>query len=227
MTVRRMLAVSDVRGDADKLAEALETDRHDAVAVVGDLAGEREDTRRSVREVFKVLGKARLPSFWIPGPDDAPLSNYLRECYNVEIVFPTLHSVHGTFAFTPDYTIVAGMGGEIADDPGTDREEEYALRYPGWEVEYRLKIVRELEEHERVFLFATLPAHKGLKQPGSEVLAELIKTYSPRVVVAAGGPGVRHEFLGTSLVIMPGSLSEGEFATVDVQQQSVDIGKVD
>jgi Icc-related predicted phosphoesterase len=44
MTVRRMLAVSDVRGDADKLAEALETDRHDAVAVVGDLAGEREDT---------------------------------------------------------------------------------------------------------------------------------------------------------------------------------------
>ena len=83
-------------------------------------------------------------------------------------------------ALSSDHVLFAGMGGEIVDDPDAEREEQQALRYPAWEVEYRLKVLRELaHDYQKVFLFTTVPAHKGLRRPGSEMLAELIKTYSP------------------------------------------------
>lgn len=103
-----------------------------------------------------------------------------------------------------------------------------ALRYPGWEVEYRLKVLREFRhEYEKVFLFATVPAHKGLKQPGSEVLAELIKTHAPRVALVAGGDGVRHELLGSTLVVLTGRLTRGEYAIVDIQDRKVEPAKLE
>lgn len=114
------------------------------------------------------------------------------------------------------------MGGEIVDDPDAEREEQQALRYPAWEVEYRLKVLRELaHDYQKVFLFTTVPAHKGLRRPGSEMLAELIKTYSPRVALVAGGEGVRKEMLANTLVVVPGSLARGEYAVVDVQDRTV------
>ena len=53
----------------------------------------------------------------MPGPGDAPISDYLREAYNMETVFPLLRGVHGTAAFAPDgHLLFAGMGGEVDDD---------------------------------------------------------------------------------------------------------------
>lgn len=152
------------------------------------------------------MGRANLPAFYVPGPEDAPLGEYLREAYNAEIVFPFMHGVHGTFAFAPGYLVFAGMGGDVADDPHHDREELGRLRYPAWEAEYRLKVIQELKDYRKVFLFSTPPAHKGLREPGSETLAGLVKTYSPRLVLS-GGEVFRQERLGTSLVVAPGRLS--------------------
>lgn len=125
-------------------------------------------------------------------------------------------------ALSSDYVVFAGMGGEIVDAPEVEREEQRTLRYPAWEVEYRLKIIRELaHDYQKVLLFATVPAHKGLRQPGSEVLAELIKTYRPRVALVAGGEGVRHELLASTLVVLLGSLIRGEYAVVNLQDCTV------
>jgi hypothetical protein len=132
------------------------------------------------------------------------VQTYLREAHNIEVVFPELHGVHGTFAMGRHF-LVAGMGGEIVDDPDAERDEQSRLRYPGWEAEYRLKAVREFDEHQKAFLFATPPAHKGLREPGSEVLAELINTYRPRVVIT-GGDEARSEQLGKALIVAPGNL---------------------
>ena len=113
------------------------------------------------------------------------------------------------------------------DDPDAEREERQALRYPAWEAEYRLKVLRELaHDYQKVFLFTTVPAHKGLQRPGSEILAELIKTYSPRVALVAGGEGVRKEMLANTLVVFPGSLARGEYAVVDVQDRTVQPAKL-
>lgn len=64
--------------------------------------------------------------------NDAPVHDYLIEAFNLEVVFPSLHVVHGTFATAPGDLVFAGLGGEIVDDPDTLRAEEAPLGYPGW-----------------------------------------------------------------------------------------------
>jgi uncharacterized protein len=220
--IRTLLAIGDIRGEVEALEQVLERlpeTGADAVAVIGDLgvAWSKADTYRAI---FRSLGEAGRPTFWVPGPTDAPLEDYLREAHNMEIAFPSLHGVHGTAAQAGGQLLFAGMGGEIVDTPDAKRGEEALLHYPAWEVEYRLKIVREFKDRRTVFLFTTPPAHKGLHGPGSEVLAELIKTYNPRLVLVRGD-GVAEERIGKSLVVTPGRLDQGEYALVDLQELTV------
>jgi uncharacterized protein len=222
--IRKLVAVAGINGAVEPLEQLLaELPSSDgvAVAVVGDLGApwSRQDTYRAI---FRALGEAARQTFWIPGPTDAPLGEYLRESYNMEIAFPHLHGVHGTVALGPGEILFAGLGGDIEDDPKTIRDEEARLLYPAWEVEYRLKVIREFDAPERVFLFTTTPAHKGLHEQGSEVLAEMIKTYSPRFAIVAGGAPMQEE-LGTTIVVCPGLLERGEYALIDVRARSVEL----
>jgi Icc-related predicted phosphoesterase len=215
--------VAGINGETrplEQLFAELPESAADAIAVVGDLGApwSKADTYRAI---FRVLGESHRPTFWVPGPTDAPLRDYLRESYNMEIAFPSLHGVHGTVALGPGEVLFAGMGGEIHDDPETIRAEEAVLRYPGWEVEYRLKVIREFDAREQVFLFTTPPAHKGLREPGSEVLAELIKTYDPGLVIVAGAEPAQEE-LARTLVVRPGRLDHGHYALVDLRDRSVE-----
>jgi uncharacterized protein len=228
--IRTILAAAEPKGAVDELARLVGQVEHtgaDAIALLGSLTNGDGDQQSAHRALLKTLGPARVRTFWVPGPLDAPIAAYLRESYNIETVFPLLRGVHGTLALSEDYVLFAGMGGEIVDNPDAEREEHRALRYPGWEVEYRLKVCQALShEYPMVFLFTTVPAHKGSDQPGSQVLAELIKTYNPRVVLVAGGQGVRRELLGNSLVVFPGTLAEGEYALVDLHQRTVEPAKL-
>jgi Icc-related predicted phosphoesterase len=202
------------------LLVAAEDREAEAVALVGDLSG-GDDRPQSYRSVFRALASGERPAYWVPGPADAPVDDYLREAQNMEVVFPFLHGVHGTAAFAPGYVLFAGVGGEIDDDPGGRRDELQRLRYPRWEAEYRLKLLRELAEHELVLLFWTPPAHKGRGTPGSEALAELVNTHRPRLVVCGGERGV--EALGRSTVVAPGSLRDGHYAVADLQTREVQL----
>jgi Icc-related predicted phosphoesterase len=116
--------------------------------------------------------------------------------------------------------LFAGMGGELVDEPEAARLEDERLRYPAWELEYRLKTIGELPEHEKLFLFATQPAHKSLNGAGSEALAELINTCRPRLAVVPGDE-VAQRRLGTTLVVRPGRLDQGEYALIDLHGLSV------
>jgi Icc-related predicted phosphoesterase len=221
--VTRFLCVADPRGAVPALERALtfahERDLH-AVALLGDLSG-APATPEGYRAVFRALADADLPAYWVPGPGDAPIGDYLREAQNAEVVYPFLRGVHGTIAFAPGHVLVAGMGGEVSDDPAAPRDEIERLRYPRWEPEYRLKLVRELGEHQLVLLVATPPAHKGHGTPGSEVLTELIATHRPRLVVSGGER--RTEMIGRSLVVAPGSLGDGHYAVADLHAHAAEL----
>jgi uncharacterized protein len=219
--LKALVAIGGIDGNVEALERALgEVGDAQAIAVVGDLTAPWSEPS-TYRAIFKALGRTGAPAFWVPGRNDAPLREYLREAYNMELVYESLRGVHGTAAVGPGDVVFAGLGGEIVDDPDAIRGEEAVLRYPGWEAEYRLKIAQDLGEHARVFLFTTPPAHKGLKEPGSETLAELIKTYVPRVAVI-GGDEPREERLGTTLVISPGRVAHGSYAVVDVDRLEVE-----
>jgi uncharacterized protein len=221
--VRKLVAVAGIGAEVHSLEQLfgeLSERGADAVAVVGDLGApwSKADTYRAI---FRALGEGNRPTFWVPGRIDAPLGDYLRESYNMEIAYPFLHGVHGTVALAPGDVLFAGMGGEISDDLETIRAEEALVRYAGWEVEYRLKVIREFDVDEQVFLFSTPPAHKGLHQPGSEVLAGLIKTYNPRLAIV-GGEELAQEELARTLVVCPGRLDHGDYAVVDLGTGSVE-----
>lgn len=220
---RKLLAVAGIGGEVqslERLLEELPEDGIDAVAIVGDLGapGSKADTFRAI---FRALGEADRPTFWVPGRTDAPISDYLREAYNMEVAFPHLRGVHGTATLGPGNVLFAGMGGEIEDDPQTSRVEEALLRYPGWEAEYRLKVMGEFDVPLKVMLFTTPPAHKGLHELGSEEVAELINTHRPRLAIV-GGEEPAQEELGKTLVVCPGRLDKGHYAVVDLHARSVD-----
>jgi uncharacterized protein len=223
--VRRILCLAEPRGSATAMRQILEaagTLHVQAVALVGDVGG--DDRPAGYRSVFRALGQSGLPGYWVPGPADAPVEEYLREAHNMEVVFPFLHGVHGSAASAPGSVLVAGVGGRVSDDPSEHREELAELRYPRWEVEYRLKVLRELKPQELVLLFATPPAHKGTGRGGSDVLAELVGTYRARIVVCGGEPMV--ETLGRSVVVAPGSIAEGCYAVADLHAREAELGEL-
>jgi Icc-related predicted phosphoesterase len=220
--VTRVLCAADPRGSAEALdALGAVVEEHDvqALCVVGDLSGETDGVE-GYRSVFHALGNIGLPAFWVPGPDDAPITDYLREAYNMEVVHPFLHGVHGTAAFADGHVLFAGFGGEVSDDPDAERDEVSRLSYPRWEPEYRLKIIRELDEHQLALLFSTPPAHKRLGTPGSEGLTELVGTFRPRLVVCGGERMT--ERIGRSLVVAPGSLDDGHYAIADLHAREAE-----
>jgi Icc-related predicted phosphoesterase len=218
--VNRILCAANPRGSVEAIEQLLATAverRVHAVTLAGNIGD--PDGRR---DVLRVLGRAQLPVYWVPGPGDAPVDRYLRDAFNIEIAFPLLHGVHGTIAYASGGVLVTGMGGEISDDPEEPREEETYLRYPRWEAEYRLKVLREVTKYNHlVLLFTTPPAHKRLSSGGSEVVAELVNTYRPRLVVCAGGRGA--EILGTSLTVAPGDLGDGHYAIADLHTKAAEL----
>jgi Icc-related predicted phosphoesterase len=224
--VTRVLCAADPRGSEAAVRRLRETaaDRGvHAIALVGDLGG-GADRRQSYRTVFRALAGDGIPAYWVPGPGDAPVGDYLREAHSVEVVTPLVRGVHGTAAFAPGYLVVAGLGGAIDDDPDSPREEVERLAYPRWEAEYRLKLLAELGEHERLLVFATPPAHKGRGIPGSEAVAELIGTWRPRLAVC-GGPR-ETATIGRTLVVAPGSLAGGQYAVADLHSHDVELGEL-
>jgi hypothetical protein len=219
--VTHVLCVADPRGDGEALQRLLEHtgDGVQAVAVIGDLSAGGDPA--GYRSVFNTLGKSGLSSYWVPGPGDAPVEHYLREAHNMEVVFPFLHGVHATVAFAGSHVLFAGLGGEISDDPAGPRDESERLRYPRWEPEYRLRILRELDDQQLVTAFWSPPAHKGQGITGSEVVAELIATFRPRLAVCSGDP--RSELIGRSVVVAPGRLADGCYAIADLHTQDVEL----
>ena len=131
-----------------------------AIALLGNLTPKNTDPREYA-EVLRALSEVRLPAFYVPGPEDAPFSEFQREAASFEVVYPNVRGVHGTFAMSPGQVVWSGMGGTIEDHPDTIRDEVGALCYPGWEVEYRLKFLQELKDYQKVFMFTTFPEHKG------------------------------------------------------------------
>jgi Icc-related predicted phosphoesterase len=222
--VRRILCAADPAGSesaVETLAAAAESRDVDAIAVVGDIGAHA--AVEGYRLLLHALAASGRPSYWVPGPRDAPLDAYYRAAHAIETTHPALRGVHGTAALTPDgHLIVAGLGGEIDDDPGAARDEAEQLRYPRLEAEYRLTVLEAFDDHDRVLLFSSHPARRNDPGSGSETVAELINTYRPRLVICGGERGTETYGKG-SLVVAPGSLQDGRYAVVDLHTREVEL----
>lgn len=173
---------------------------------------------------FKELGGLNIPVFYIPGKYDAPIDRYLKEAFNYEIVFPHIRNVHKSFSFYRNHYEVVGFGGEISDKA---RQDRFILRYPRWEVEYHLKIIRDLKPLQLIMLFYSPPYGGKLdltngQHTGSEVVEDFIKTYDPVYAFVGSGSQPGEEMIGNSRVINPGSLKDGQYALLNLRNHHVE-----
>ena len=118
-------------GLLENLFEELADEPIDAVTLRRRSSGAPWSRADTYRALFKALSATpTVAAFWIPGPNDAPLGDYLRESYNMEIAYPKLRGVHATAAIGPDHVLFAGIGGEIVDDPDTMRSRRRSFGIP-------------------------------------------------------------------------------------------------
>lgn len=179
--------------------------------------------------VLDALASFNVPVRYVPGDLDAPERVFLQAAVNHEMVTPNVACVHRTFAFGPRNLAITGFGGLL--DHG-ERETDLVLRYPGWEAKLGLDYARRLD-NDLVLLFHTPPRfgkldRHGADFVGSETVEEIIHTLDPRLVIcghAADGQG--YAMVGRSLVVNPGALSRGDFATIDLATHQVQFHRLE
>ena len=194
-----------------------------------DLPGlqkQRDDDARSLHRFFKTLSGLGVPACLVPGRNDSPERLFVQAVFNAEVVAANVHSVHRSFAPLGGNWVVAGLGGEIT---AGERDHEFFLRYPGWEAQFALEFLRHLEQ-DKILLFHTAPVERFEDQTdavGHEMVSHLIKTYAPHFAIC-GRPGGRQSKLtiASTLVVCPGTLSNGDYAVLDTRQRKVAFGNL-
>jgi Icc-related predicted phosphoesterase len=205
----------------DQLSQAVDHERPDLVVFGGNAAGpgerDRERDARTFDATFRALGTLPCPVVLIPGEHDAPERAFLAASVSREWVERQLHAVHGAFALV-QHLAAAGFGGAITEG---ERETERVLRYPAWEVIYRMGFLRELDQ-QLLLVFHHPPAEmKAIdlvegKHVGSAAVTELIGTWRPKVAVVAGeSPG--RETYGDTTVVSTGRFDQGHYALFDAR----------
>ncbi|GIW45999.1 MAG: hypothetical protein KatS3mg077_3281 [Candidatus Binatia bacterium] len=189
-----------------------------------EVVRERRDDAESIMKFFRSLDRLGVPVFLVPGRNDAPERFFLQAAFNSEIVEKNIHMVHRSFAPLGRGFVVAGFGGEVTSN---DRDHEFFLRYPGWEAEFSLDFLRHLEQ-VKILLTHTAPAaplEGEHKANGHEAISHILKTYSPHLAVCSRPDGQKGKVvIGTTLVVSPGHLANGDYAIVDVEDKEVSFG---
>jgi Icc-related predicted phosphoesterase len=150
----------------------------------------------------------------VPGEQDVPERHVLPIATAQEWTERHLHCVHG-MPLVMGQVVVAGFGGRITEH---EREVEQALRYPGWEVKYRMAFLSQVDQPLLLLVFHHPPAQvRDLElgdAEGSEDVTELIGTWNPAVAVVAG-PRSGQGIYARTTIVSPGRLDRGEYAVFD------------
>jgi Icc-related predicted phosphoesterase len=230
----KTLAFAHLNGNLDALEQLRETtaaERPDLVVFAGNATGpgERQAERdaRTFDALFRTLADLPGPVVIVPGEHDAPERAFLAASVSRLWVERQLHAIHGAFAVVRNFA-VAGFGGAITE---RERETERALRYPSWEVLYRMAFLRELEQ-SLLLVFHHPPAEMkaidlvDAQHIGQPAVTELIGTWRPKVAVVAGVEPGREEY-GDTIVISCGRFDQGDYAVFDARSgRTVEFKKV-
>lgn len=223
--MRRFLICGGLCGDEQalkRLGRALDEHRPEAVLFVGGVlspatgSGRNELSAADARfyaQFYDTIGESETFSAVIPGPDDAPLRDFLRLGMNAEVESPLVHVVHATVTGGDDLAI-CGIGGELTEkhDSGEGR-----IRQSRNIAEYFLRNLAAAKKSRKILLLASPPAGElgGLGESGT-VAGELIDSYHPHVCAVAGDSAHRGmQRVAHTTIVNPGRLADGCAAWFD------------
>jgi len=188
------------------------------------IEAERAEDYALYAEFYALIRTAPFRIFAVPGNMDAPEGRYIATGLGGDGAGSGIEIVHHSVANHGGW-VIAGMGGEITE---ADREEFFVLRYPRWEAEHAFRVF-SCVQGGRIMMLHTPPVGEVVdindgRHLGCQVVNDLIHHWRPALAVcghAHGGFG--SEMLGSTLVVNPGALKEGRFATVDMKTKEVQL----
>ncbi|MDX6647326.1 MAG: uncharacterized protein QOK40_3053, partial [Miltoncostaeaceae bacterium] len=202
----QILVMAHLNGRLDMLERVIDRGEPADLTLFAGNALDGADPARTHATLFTLLEQLGLPAYTIPGEADAPERRYLAAAMGHESAGKHVRDVHGLHAETRrgEYVVV-GFGGRITDD---ERDHEGALRYPGWELLARLRLLGRLDQLPILMLHhppagvRIIDRDDAGESIGHASVTDAIMTWHPRLAVCAGlRPG--HEWVGDTLVVSP------------------------
>lgn len=207
----RLLLITDIHGDTEKLDKILDREQHDAVLCAGDLsdANEFEDYEARLGEVLDLFDEQGVMTKAVPGNMD-PEEKCVRELIQRRM------NIHKKIASFEDFEAV-GFGGGITPF-GTPFEPE------GDEIKNALETLYSRMKADRKFgVIHQPPANSELDiadgdHVGSKEVRELIEEKDFELVLT----GHIHESwgrdsIGGTEVINPGPVMNGRYAVLETE----------
>jgi Icc-related predicted phosphoesterase len=188
---------------------------------------EKHEDMHTYNAFFSTLADAEPRAYVIPGTKDAPLDVFLQVAGNREVIAHNIHVVHNriTTKFVSPQArdmYVCGIGGMINDK---ESENFFVLQYSRWQALYTAEGFVEYPD-PKLLLLHTPPAIMSDK--GSKVVDEIISTVRPSHAFCGAIDGLQAEkTVGTTLVVSPGALSDGNYAILDSLAKTVEFKRLE
>lgn len=235
------LIVHNIAGRVDRLDAIMEQTADVPLAgifVLGNLASppeasapassSRADEAR-IGEILAHLGTRATPIYLVPGEHDGSIEalSHAIEHYRGPA---TLYLLHRRALPFGDTDVLAGFGGKLAEH-GSDAD---GIHFAAWEARVAFEHLAGYDttfQHarRRILLLATPPSaqhvdRQGDTHVGVRMLNSLIRTYQVDLV-CCGGPSEGHgiETVDGAQVINPGSVADGLYALLDLDQWIAEI----
>jgi hypothetical protein len=224
--MRRCLLCSGVHGrqqSLDWLKQIVNERRPEGIFFVGGILDPQRrcavratpwslttDDSLFILKFFRTLAEFGVFSAVISGCGGEPIEEFLQLGMQAELESPHVHVAHATLLEEEDVA-VCGIGGFIAERPllGVDSCSRTLSRY-------FLRALGTAKQPRRVLLLSTPPPGRLGGLAGSPLIEELIDTYHPSLCVVCGcAERQGAEWSGRTLVVNPGSLSDGQAAWLD------------
>ncbi len=213
----RVLLVTDIHGEVEKLEKILEQEEYDAVLCAGDLSDAKkfEDYRSQLEEVLDAFDRKGKLTKAVPGNMD-PEEECVRELIKRRM------NIHKKIASFEHFEAV-GFGGGITPF-GTPFEPE------GSEIKDTLGTLYErMSADRKVSVIHQPPANTALDiadgdHVGSDEVRELIEERDFKLVLTGHiHESSGREEIGGTVVINPGPVLEGSYGVAEIEEDTIDI----
>jgi len=166
---------------------------------------------------LETMGNLNIFTAIIPGTMDTPLCEFLRLGMAAELEFPTLHLVHATLV-THAYFAFCGIGAGLSEEGARDTD-----CYSRTQAEYFLRSLWNVEQSNRILLFASPPPGPLGGSQAVPLVGDLIDSIHPSLCVVSGPTKCQGiGWIGHTRVINPGLLSDGAAAWLNLNKEEAE-----
>lgn len=209
----KVLLISDIHSETENLLSFMlwlsKNEQFDYIVFNGDLLGSPEDDEFTAEIILEILGVAEKPIITVPGNNDGKIIDLLRK----KTIF-----IHNDFFVLDNKIAFFGYGG--AKTPGKTSlepsEQEFKVYLNNLyqrvkDIPIKILVTHMPPKDTRLDLVGSL--HVGSEEIRNFILRNNINLAVCSHIIESFG----YDMLGNTLIINPGKFSEGNYATIKIE----------